>query len=223
MQIPPCARGVRFSRKSGSLLLATMLFSSTLACSAAMNETSKPEYRENPAPRIVRDVEVRIEGLPGDFRYVQGAMQFDVTNRTCLPPPGANPGGRTSPVPTRTIPFALEKGDDGVWRGTVVADGMVDEDYHGRGVCHWALVNVQAQLMATGAKGETRFIANSRGDLAAAGGQVELYFPKITYPRHPRSTTDDPFVIGRPGRASMAHLGDDEVFRVTLSVLGPTP
>ena len=147
-------------------------------------------------------------------------MQFDVTNRTCLPPPGANPGGRTSPVPTRTIPFALEKGDDGVWRGTVVADGMVDEDYHGRGVCHWALVNVQAQLMATGAEGETRFIANSRGDLAAAGSRVELYFLKAAYPRHPGETMDDPLLIGRPGRASVAHLRDDQVFKVALSASG---
>ncbi|MGY1459210.1 MULTISPECIES: hypothetical protein [unclassified Luteimonas] len=204
-------------------MFAALLVSSTVSCSVDANKTVKPEYRENPAPRLARDIEVRIEGVPGDFGYVQGAMQFDVTNRTCLPPPDANPGGHTSPVPTRTIPFALEQGDDGVWRGTVVADGMVDEDYHGRGVCHWALVNVQVQLKATGAEGETLFMADMEGDVAAAGGRAELYFPKVTYPRHPRSITDDPFVIGRPGRASVAHLGDDEVFKVTLSASEPTP
>lgn len=209
--------------RRGSLLLATILLSSTVACGAAMNETNKPEYRENPAPSRMQGVEVHIEGVPGDFGYVQGAMQFDVTNRTCLPPPDANPGGHTSPVPTRTIPFALERSDDGAWRGTVVADGMVDEDYHDRGVCHWKLVNVQVQLKATGAEDETLFIANSRSSVAASGGRVELYFLKAAYPRHPRETMDDPFLIGRAGRASMAHLGDDEVFKVVLSVSEPRP
>ena len=182
-----------------------------------MNETSKPDYRENPAPSRIHSLEVRIEGVPGDFGYAQGGMQFDVTNSTCLPPPGANPGGRTSPVPTRTVPFALEKVDDGLWRGTVVADGMIDEDYHGRGVCHWALVSLQVRLKATGAEGETLFIAYLDGDEAVAGGHVELYFLKDAYPRHPGETMDDPLLIGRPGRASVAHLRDDQVFKVTLS------
>lgn len=186
-----------------------------------MNETAKPEYRENPAPRSVRDVEVRVEGVPADFGYIRGAMQFDVTNPACLPPPDANPGGRTSPVPTRTIPFTLQRAGDDTWRGRFVTDGMIDEDYHGRGVCHWALVNLQVQFMATGTKGETLFIADLDGDVAAAGGRTDIYFPKSTYPRHPRESTDEPFLIGRAGRAAMAHLGDDAVFKVTLSASEP--
>ena len=222
MQDQPSRRESSPARR-GSMLLALVLLSSTVACGAPMNETVKPEYRENPAPSRIHGIEVRMEGVPGDFGYVQGAMQFDVTNRTCLPPPDANPGGYTSPVPTRMIPFALERGGDGVYRGTVAADGMIDEDYHGRGVCEWALKNVQVQLKATGAEGETLFIADLDGDEAVVGGRREIYFRKVLYPRHPRSTTDEPFVIGRAGRAAMAHLRDDELFKVTLTASERTP
>ena len=215
------SRGEPHAARRGDMLLASIFLSSTVACGAPV--TDQPEYRENPAPSRMHGIEVRIEDAPGEFGHVLGAMQFDVINRTCLPPPDANPGGHTSPVPTRTIPFALEKGDDGVWRGTVVADGMVDEDYHGRGVCHWALVNVQVQFKATGAKEETLFIADLDGEEAVIGGSREIYFGKVLYPRHPDSTTDEPFVIGRAGRAAKAHLGDDELFKVTLGAAEASP
>lgn len=36
-------------------------------------------------------------------------------------------------------------------------------------------------------------------------------------PRHPESTLDEPLLIGRAGRASIVHLRDDQMFKVTLS------
>ena len=188
-----------------------------------MTEQSSPDYRENPHPRQTYRLEMRLENEPGEFGYVADSLQFNVGNTGCLPPPDSNPGGHTSPVPMHMIPLDVARRDDGVYEATVFTDGMMDEDYHGRGVCHWSLVNVQVRLKATGAEGETLFIAHQDGDDAVAGGHVELFFLKDAYPRHPESTLDDPLLIGRAGRASMAHLGDEELFKVTLSVSEPTP
>lgn len=120
----PSRRREAGSVRCGSLLLATVLLSSTVACGATMSETSKPDYRENPAPERIHGIEVSIEDAPGEFRYD--------------------------------------------WR--------------------------------------------SHGNL----------LPESSVSPASRSTTVDPFVIGRAGREAMAHVCDDELFKVRL-VLAPTP
>lgn len=200
------------------MALSIILLSSTAACSPPMNKEAKPTYRENPDPRQVRGVEVRVAGAPGAFQDVGGTMQFNVVNTDCLPPPDANPGGHTSPVPMHMIPFELFQGEDGVYRSTVFMDGMLDEDYHGRGVCRWKLVNVQVGLKATGAPGETLFMADLPGAELVPGAQRVITYLKAGYPRHPETTLEDPFSSGNVQPAGAAPLVDDAHFSITLDV-----
>jgi hypothetical protein len=171
------------SKDRWAAALSVLLFSFTAACSASMSDKPKPEYRENPDPQQTNRLTMRIDNAPGEFKSIHGFMQFDVANRECLPPPDSNPGGHTSPVPTRSIPFELERQPDGGYTATVFTDGMIDEDYHGRGVCQWKLVNVQVQLQATGAEGETLFMADLYGDELVAGKTKALHYWKGGYPR----------------------------------------
>ncbi|MCF7221660.1 hypothetical protein [Marilutibacter chinensis] len=182
-----------------------------------MNDKPRPEYRENLNPQQAYRLTMRIDDAPGPFQVMVSAVQYDVVNRECLPPPKDNPGGRSSPVPTHDIPFELTQVSDGVYTGVVYADGMVDEDYHGRGVCHWELIQAQVQLKATGAEGETKFIPSLSRDELLAGSPTVLYFIKKGYPRHPESTLDKPFTFGQADRSRMAsYLKDGDLFTITL-------
>ncbi|HZF96635.1 MAG TPA: hypothetical protein VEY92_00020 [Pseudoxanthomonas sp.] len=46
------------------------------------------------------------------------------------------------------------------YKGTVYADGLLDEEYYGRGVCRWKLTQARVHLKATGAEEETLFNAS---------------------------------------------------------------
>ena len=67
--------------------------------------------------------------------------------------------------------------------GTV--DGMVDADYHGRGVCRWKLIQAQVQLQAPGAQGGTRFVAKLNGDEVSQGTAKAIHYWKARYPSEP--------------------------------------
>lgn len=211
----------KFSKVAVLLCLAALPLT---ACTQSMNATSKPEYRENQNPQHAYRVTMAIAGAPGPFAMIIGFAQYDVVNTECLPPPENNPGGRSSPVPTRSLRFSLDQLSDGEYAGTVYADGMVDEDYHGRDVCRWELQNIQVQLKATGEGAETLFMADLYGEEARAGKAKTLHYSKHSYPRHPESKMGEPLNSGQVDRARMASwLTDDDVFSITLVAREASP
>ena len=164
------------------MFLGIALFTLT-ACSDAVHTKQRPQYRENPNPVQAYRLRMRIHDAPGPFKVTVSATQHDVVVPDCLPPPKENAGGRLSPTPTRDIPFQLDEVSGAEYTGVFHADGMIDEDYHGRGTCRWEMVQVQVQLRATGAEQETRFIASlDRGQVERGEGN-RTYFWKARYPR----------------------------------------
>lgn len=196
-----------------ALLCAAMM--PLTACTQPMNAKPKPEYRENPSPQQAYRFTMTIKDAPGPFGWIRGFVQYDVVNRECLPPPDENPGGTQSPLPTRSVPFDLERLADGDYAGTVFADGMVDEDYHGRGICRWALKNVQVQLKATGAKPETLFMADLYGEDLQANATKTLHYWNGRYPRE-EGFEDYP----ESGRLNLGQVAENDranFFTITLN------
>ncbi|QDH71337.1 hypothetical protein [Marilutibacter alkalisoli] len=186
-----------------------------------MSENSKPEYRENPDPQQKHRLTMRIDNAPGQFDWIHGTMQFNVENTECLPPPKENPGGHTSPVPVRMIPFELERQPDGEYTAAVFTDGMIDEDYYDRGVCRWKLLNVQVQLKATGAEEETLFMADLFQDELMAGQAKTLYYWKN---RYPREDGFDSFPASGQGDLSQVPADkQEEFFSISLTAKEATP
>lgn len=208
-------------RHGWAAALSLAILSCNASCSQdAMDGQTQPEYREyrrNPDPRRTYLLEARIGNAPGGFGQVSGRMQFNVGNPDCLPPPGSNPGGHTSPVPMRMVPFELASAGEGRYEGVVFTDGMLDEDYHGRGVCRWELANVQLRLQATGAERETLFMADLAGTSVAAGDEEVLFYLRRSYPRSPDTTLDRPASSGQRDRSRIdPAIADDELFTVSL-------
>lgn len=200
-------------------LLATACQPGSLAMTDAAPDTER--YARNPAPTQAYRITIRIDDAPGPFASVRAFAQYDVANPECLPPPDANPGGHTSPIPTTAAELALTRENDGSYSGIVFADYMRDADLHGRGVCRWKLMQVQAQARATGSKADTRFGPNIDGDSILAGGSQTSWLSKEVYPSV-AGFPDYP-ELGEVDRARWTKLRNDQIFSITLEARKATP
>src|SRR5690606_15888980 len=108
--------------------------------------------------------------------------QFDVRDRSCLPPPDEN-DGHLWPMPTAPSEFPLERTAENTYTGVMYADQMLDEDYYGRGTCHWEMIQAQVHMKATGGEGETLFAARIPREKILAGKGETTWFNKVSYPR----------------------------------------
>lgn len=185
--------------------------------SMAMTDTptDAPRFARNPAPAQAYRITIRIDDAPGPFASVRAFAQYDVVNPECLPPPGANAGGHTSPIPTTAEELALTRAADGSYSGVVYADAMRDADLHGRGICRWELMQVQAQARATGAPADTNFGPNIAGDVIRAEGSSKSWLAKIDYPAVERIPNYP--ALGEADRARYSKLADHQIFSMTLS------
>ncbi|MEH6415830.1 hypothetical protein [Pseudomonas sp. CGJS7] len=174
-----------------------------------------PDFKQNPNPKQRYHLTLTIANAPGPFALVEGKMQFDVKTPECLPPPKEN-DGHLWPTPTEDIPFVWTRVSDTEYTGVVYIDGMIDEDYYGRGVCHWELIQAYATLKATGAEGETIFNPNIYPEKLIAQQAETTYFWKPFYPRN--VDIDNYPESGQTDRSKMASsLKDEDLFTITLT------
>ncbi len=195
-----------------SLFLGIALFS-VAACGDAVDTKQRPQYKENPNPVHAYRLRMHIHDAPGPLKVTVSATQHDVITPACLPVPNDNPGGHLSPVPTNDIPFQLERVSDTEYTGVFYTDGMIDEDYHGRGICRWEFVQAQVQLKASGAAGETRFIISLDKDELTSGGSKTIYYWNGGYPR---SSMEDFPDYGVASKDQVPEDKKGDFFSVTL-------
>lgn len=181
-----------------------------------------PDFKRNPQPKQRYELTLTIANAPGPFASVEGLMQFDVKTSKCLPPPKQN-GGFPWPRPTEAIPIVWTRVSNTEYTSVVYTDGMIDEDYYGRGICRWEFIQAYAALMATEAKGETRFVPNIYPEKLVAQ-QVEItYFVKSNYRRDEETILEHPVSFGQTERSKMSVFRDDELFTTTLVPKAITP
>jgi len=135
----------------------------------------------NPAPRKAYELTLRLKDAPGPFAVVSGVAQYDVVNEDQCG--HVEPATGTASRITSQEDVVLHKVSDTEYRGRVYLDLMQDEDYYGRGVCRWEFTGAGAMLMATGAQGETRFLAFVEAESFLKADAVTLYYANMGYPR----------------------------------------
>lgn len=190
-----------------SALFLTLTLTACGRMEAAMN-TSVPQAEEdvasggrglaklNPGPRKAIQFTLKVHNAPGPFAVVEAVAQYDVTNEDQCGhiEPATGTGSRI----TSQEDVVLRKVSDDEYQGKVYLDLMQDEDYYGRGVCHWELTGASTMLKATGAAGETRFLSFIKVDQLLSGQTQTRYYADMTYPRaetmsdYPASGKEDP-------------------------------
>ena len=95
-------------------------------------------------------------------------------------------GGAWAGVPAPALPadgIVLQAVGPNQYRGTVYRDLMRDEDYYGRGVCHWQFSGAGALLKASDAAGQTRFTHFISAAQIEQGQTATRHYPAGDYPQ----------------------------------------
>lgn len=169
----------------------------------------------NPSPTRGVELVVTVADAPGTFQTIKGVAQYDVTNEAQCG--HINEATGTPARITSMEPFELTRVSDTEFRGTFFLDRMLDEDYYGRGVCHWEFSGANAALQATGAAEETRFISRIDKQGVAAGAAVTYHFVDKAYPR---TDTDGYAYHGDTDTGALSPELRDATFTVTLKTEG---
>lgn len=178
------------------------------------------ELKERPDPQRAYRIVMTIADAPGPFAQVEASTRYDAVNEEECGQLSSIPGAEGIASHVSTQPrVQLEKLSDTTYAATVYADRMVDEDYFGRGVCHWKFSYVSAMLRATGDEKETRFLPTIEAEEIAAGKTVTWYFWKGGYP------VDTPLPSDGKGFADFGYRSiekfkpelRDQLFSVTLA------
>ncbi|KPL50118.1 hypothetical protein XAXN_03440 [Xanthomonas axonopodis] len=178
-----------------------------------------PLYRKNPHPTQAYRITMTIEDAPGPFGYISGTAFYDMTNHEqCTPMEPIE--GVWSKSKEDGIPMVFQKLDASTCVATIHADGMVDADYYGMGICRFELSGVGITLKATGRHEETRFQPLLFRRDIESGKPIAVYFWKGGYPRsqvenYPDTGEDDANKYAEPNRSNL--------FRVILKTEKVTP
>ncbi|MBY6281016.1 hypothetical protein [Stenotrophomonas maltophilia] len=196
------AMGVARPEPRGRPLLALLALVPLAACSPYADAErdvaagGRGLAKLNPAPKQAYELVLTLKDAPGPFAIVEGVAQYDASNYADCGRivPATGTAGRITSQESVT----LHKISENEYRGTFYLDRMLDEDYYGRGVCHWALTGVGAMLRATTGEADTRFLTYFKKERMNAGSPLTLYYPKVAYPRaelaanYPASGKEDP-------------------------------
>lgn len=135
----------------------------------------------NPVPKRAFEVRVTLEGAPGPFASVTAVAQYDVSNEAECGKKDELAGVFLSITSNETV--SLKRISENEYAGVVYADGIVDEDYYGRGVCHWQLTEARVVLQAGKDEADTRFVADLPASALLGQGARTKHFWKGYYPR----------------------------------------
>lgn len=174
------------------LLLPAVLLVSVAGCTVqermnpaagsplAEHEQGRGLARLNPSPKRAYTLVATVKDAPGTFEAMTATAQYDVINENACG--HINRSSGTAERITSNETFVLEKVSDTEYRGKFYLDLMQDEDYYGRGVCHWELMEARIVLQATGAPGEAHFVAGLRLENVLENTPRTLYFTRRGYP-----------------------------------------
>lgn len=168
------------------------------------------KYKRNPAPKKPYQIVLKIEGAPGPFAKIEGFASYEATECTYTPDPIAG----VPLKPGSDIPMEFSKVDESTYTATIYADAMLDEDYLGRGVCHWGLMSVNTWVKATGAKTDISYVATLWSDDLIAQKARTNYYVKYAYPG---SDPDEFSDHGEVDRSKYKPEFQDQLFTINLT------
>lgn len=178
-----------------------------------------PIYRKNPHPTQAYRITMTIEDAPGPFGFVDAAAFYQMTNhRQCTP---IEPIAGVWPKQKEdSVPAVFQKIDATTYVTTIYADGMVDADYYGKGVCHWELTGIGVSLKATGKHKETNFSPSlEKKEVLESKSKVTFFW----IGGYPRDEMEDYPDFGHGNPSNFKEELRSQLFKVNLSSAKETP
>lgn len=135
---------------------------------------TQPDIKLNPSPRMRYEITVKVDGAPGPFDRIEGVVDYRVANEACVP---LTPVTGATVAPEKRVPITLKAAGGNVYKGEMYADLLQDEDYFGKGVCHWSVVAASANLWVK----QVDFSAPLFRDDLLKGTPVTRYYSNRSY------------------------------------------
>ena len=150
------------------------------ATGAQKNDKSEQAhlFKVNPSPKQVFEVEFEIHDAPGPLNDVSGAASYHAPN--CNFVTSAWAGARA--VPSKGLAVPMQRLGPNRFVATVNRDGMLDEDYYGKGVCRWVFMSMAVGFSATGSKDDTDYLVDLDDKEIQDGIFITQYYWKGGYP-----------------------------------------
>ena len=190
-----------------TLAAALILALSTLTSACSMS-TQHVDTKKNPHPKMRYEVTLTIDKPPGPFDSITGYMQYEVTNKECVPVTGA-PMNPLRLAPKAHPEIVFTRVAENVYATTVYADYFQDEDYFGLGVCHWSLMAVITSLninkLSLSPSLDPEELFSQKSSIT--------YFVRQVYLASDNSLPD----FGQPSRDKYPPSRQKDIFSVTLS------
>lgn len=177
-----------------------------------------PARQLNPDPQRSYAISVVVAAPPGPFAAVSGVAQYDVSNAGACAK--GHPVVGNIPVLTENVPFELSKVSETQYVGVIFQDRLQDEDYHGRGGCHWVLNEARVVFKASADSADARFVSGIPGEEVSAEGSRTRYFWKGYYPRAKIEGFPD---LGEKDLQNVPEHQRAEFFTITLSAKRGSP
>lgn len=156
--------------------IAMLAVLTALAGCTRKTRVEDSEIQLNPAAHERYVLTARIHDAPGAFDRFEGFVDYDVSNDRCVP---LTPFEGATITPSKELPVQLTRQSDGSFKGTIFLDKLLDADYFGLGVCHWAMTSASFSAI----KGPSHFrVFLSASDLAAHR-ESHIYFVGEGYRR----------------------------------------
>jgi hypothetical protein len=156
------------------LFVATAILIYSPASPVIGATVKSPETRTTREPRARYYITVTVANAPGPFDRVEGMVDYRVENDSCVP---LTPGAGATVAPEKRVPVALVPAGGNVYTGEIYTDLLQDEDYYGKGVCHWSIVAASANLFVKNVDFSAPLF---RGDLLK-GTPVTRYYSHRSY------------------------------------------
>ena len=194
------------NRVTAVLLLSLTLITS--GCGASPMKT--PDIKQNPNPKMRYEITMTIDGAPGPFDAISGFVQYKVANDQCVP---LTEGSGATLAPEKSVPINLTRISDKVYKGTFYTDLLQDEDYYGRGVCHWAVVAATTALKVKAADLSPDIFLN---DILAQKAVI-TYFADGGYQDARDGKDTFPTITGSLKKSDYLPESRTDIFTITLA------
>lgn len=165
-----------------------------------------PDIKQNPNPKKRYEITLTLENAPGPFDSVTGTVHYKVENERCVP---MTPISGATLAPEKNEPLTFNRVSDHVYKATLYADLLQDEDYYGMGVCHWAVNTAWATLKIN----KVDFSPAMDAKELLAQKPVPTYFVRGDY----FNSGGERSAFGTPNRGLFLPESRTDIFSVTLT------
>lgn len=130
-------------------ILPVLLVLVCAACSgcSSPDRVSPPEAKINPNARERQQFVISVMGKSGQIAGMQGRLQYNIADDSCLPVDYGMALGGMKPIFTMDPTLEVSAKDHGTYEWFIYRDLYEPSDYYGLGVCRWKLTAIKIYIV----------------------------------------------------------------------------